>query len=47
MKINNKYRESMSEDKVYTWEEVGAHNTDKDMWIVVGDEVFNMTDYSA
>ena len=34
------------EEKVYTWEEVGKHNTDTDMWIVVDEKVYDVTAYS-
>ena len=32
-------------DKLYTWEEIRKHNTDKDCWIVMYGYVCNMTDF--
>lgn len=37
----------MSSDKLYTWAEVGKHNKDNDIWVVIGDDVYNLTDYSS
>ena len=35
----------MTEEKVYTWEDVSAHNTDEDTWIVINDKVYDVSKY--
>lgn len=35
----------MSEQKVYTWQEVGKHNTEDNLWIVIHDKVYDVTKY--
>ncbi len=35
------------EGKVYTWSEVGKHNKDNDIWVVIGDNVYDLTDYTS
>ena len=38
---------SASEElKVYTWQQVAKHNTAEDLWIVVGDYVYDVTSYA-
>ena len=37
----------MSEDKVYTWKEVGQHNSEEDLWVVIGDYVYDVTKYTT
>lgn len=32
-------------DRVITWEEVGLHNKEDDMWIVINDRVYDVTKY--
>ena len=34
-------------DKTYTWKEVGEHKTEDDLWIVVGDYVYDVTKYTT
>jgi cytochrome b5 len=36
---------NMATDPVFTWEEIAKHNTEADMWIVVNDKVFDVTNY--
>mmetsp|Transcript_36859 Transcript_36859/g.43045 ORF Transcript_36859/g.43045 Transcript_36859/m.43045 type:complete len:140 (-) Transcript_36859:97-516(-) len=35
----------MSLDRVYTWEEIRRHNTDKDCWVVLYDNVLDVTEF--
>lgn len=34
------------EGKIYTWAEVGQHNTEKDLWVVINDGVYDLTSYA-
>lgn len=33
-------------ERVITWEEVGKHNSEKDLWVVINDVVYDLTEYS-
>lgn len=33
-------------DKIYTWNDVGKHNKDNDLWVVIGDDVYDLTNYT-
>ena len=33
------------QSQIYTWEEVGKHIIPSDCWVVVGGEVYNVTDF--
>ena len=35
----------MSEEAVFTWEEVAKHNTEADLWVVLHDKVYDVTNY--
>ena len=35
----------MSEEKIITWEEVAQHNSESDIWIVIHDYVYNVSEY--
>lgn len=35
------------ENKIYTWSEVAKHNKDTDIWIVIDDNVYDVTNYSG
>jgi cytochrome b5 len=35
----------MTEETVYTWEEVAKHCTDEDLWIVIHDKVYDVSKY--
>ncbi|XP_054160584.1 cytochrome b5-like [Oppia nitens] len=41
----NKMSESMSKDKEYTVEEVSKHNTKSSLWIIISDQVFDVTKF--
>ncbi len=32
--------------KTYTWAEVAQHNSDSDMWLVINDHVYDVSQYS-
>jgi len=31
--------------KLYTWKDVADHKTETDLWIVINDKVYNVTEY--
>ena len=35
----------MTEETVYTWEEVAKHDNDADLWVVIHDKVYDLTKY--
>ena len=35
----------MKESKKFTWHEVGLHNTEEDIWVVIGDYVYDLSEY--
>lgn len=36
----------MSEEKIYTWEEVSKHNSEDNLWLVINGEVYDLTEYA-
>ena len=37
----------MKPSKLFTWSEVGKHNKENDIWVVIGNGVYDLTSYAA